>query len=190
MTKPKLDIAFKGEINVKYIIYPLIMIGLLMVMVQVINPQLGSLFENIISFLKGLAPFLMILFGIMLMTSSGQGKKTSTDYLYLIFGLVLTLGGVLLFGYTYITSFGTLLHSISGPIIAVVGAIVLIYSISEDKILGLIIGILMIIAGLGIWSNVAQFTESFFGVFANNPIALLALIIIIVLIIILWKVST
>ena len=115
---------------------------------------------------------------------------TSTLKSTLIFigSLVILLVGVSIVSPSALSTAGYTFERMSGPIIALTGAIILVVSLSSGRpksYIGPAVGTIMIIIGLGMWSTVSSTLMHFFT--AVNPIIWIILAITIVALLIISK---
>ena len=115
---------------------------------------------------------------------------TSTLKSTLIFigSLVILLVGVAIVSPSAVSTAGSVFERMSGPIIALVGAIILVVSLSSGRpksYIGPAVGTVMIIIGLGMWSTISNTLYNFLT--SINPIIWIALTIAIVVLVIISK---
>ena len=178
------------SIDTSILAYVVLSLIVLFVGVYLVNPGFANFLTSISNFFTSIAPSFLILFGMIIILASLK----PTNYIGLVLGSVLVISGVAWILQENIDYFVSAFQNLAYPVLILAGAIILILQAQarEPSIIAIIAGIMMVVAGVGLWTPISSFGEkiaSFFDMMAQNPLMFLAFFATLILIAVLYWLS-
>jgi len=178
------------SIDTSILAYVVLSLIVLFVGVYLVNPGFANFLSSLSSFFTSIAPAFLILFGTIIVLTSLK----PANYIGLVVGSVLSISGIAWILQENIDYFVSAFQNLAYPILIIGGAIILILQAQarSPSIVALGAGILMIVAGVGFWTQISSFGEkiiSFFDMMAQNPLMFAAFFATLILIAVLYWLS-
>ena len=178
------------SIDTSVLAYIILALIVLFVGVYLVNPGFTTFLGSLSNFFMDIAPVFLILFGLIIVMTSLK----PANYIGLVVGSVLSIAGIAWILQENIDYFVSAFQNLAYPVLILAGAIILILQAQarEPSIIAIIAGIMMVVAGVGLWTPISSFGEkiiSFFDMMAQNPLMFAAFFATLILIAVLYWLS-